>query len=206
MSTAIGNSGNYGGPLDLYQQFRAGETGDGNQRARRKIVAKDLLSQLGKSVAKSRIGNKDRHCHHISEGAAGFLDGVAKPGKYLANLAVKITRERSAGGICSSDLPCQLNGPAALGDDRLRIGTCLCNFPLYVAPDRPSTGDAFARYRLPKRSAIAKKIPSKLTAEIDRPGSRSPACLSEIRTSHIGRWAGLPRVNIGRYGRLRADQ
>jgi len=113
MRTAIDNSADYGGPLDLYQQFRAGEPGDGNQRARRKIVAKDLFAQLGKSVAKSRIGNKDRHCHHISEGAPGLLDGVAKPGKYLADLAVEITGERSAGSVCGGDLPCQPNGLAA---------------------------------------------------------------------------------------------
>jgi hypothetical protein len=120
----------YGDPLNLYQQLGAGETGDGDQCARRKIVPEDLLAQLGEPIAISRVGDKNRHCHHIRQSAAGLLEGPAEPGKYLVDLGLKIAGERSAGGVCRGDLARQPNSLSTFRDDRLRIGTCLRGFPL----------------------------------------------------------------------------
>src|SRR5271156_3490274 len=38
---------------------------DSNKRARREIVAEDLLPQLGKAIAKPRIGDEHGHRHHV---------------------------------------------------------------------------------------------------------------------------------------------
>jgi hypothetical protein len=100
----VSYSADYGDPLNLYQQFGARQAGDGEQCARRKIVAEDLLAQLSKAIAISRVGDKYRHCHHIGQSAAGLIEGPAEPRKYLVDLGVKIAGERSAGGICSANL------------------------------------------------------------------------------------------------------
>ena len=112
-------SAKYRDPLNLDQHFRTRETSNGNQRTRRKIIAEDLLSQLSKAVTIAGVGDEHSHRDHISQGAAGLLEGLTEPGKYLAELPVKIAGKRFAGRICRADLPGQPNGPAAFGDDRL---------------------------------------------------------------------------------------
>ena len=98
-------------PLNLHQHFRTCETSDGNQRTRRKIIAEDLLSQLSKAVTIAGVGDEHSHRDHISQGAAGLLEGLTEPGKYLADLPVKIAGKRFAGRIgvvfasCIPDLP-----------------------------------------------------------------------------------------------------
>src|SRR6266446_2854426 len=66
-------SAKYRDPLNLDQYFRTCETSDGNQRTRRKIIAKDLLSQLSKAVTIAGVGDEHSHRDHISQGAAGLL-------------------------------------------------------------------------------------------------------------------------------------
>src|SRR6266446_7845930 len=112
-------SAKYRDPLNLDQYFRTCETSDGNQRTRRKIIAEDLLSQLSKAVTMAGVGDEHSHRDHISQGAAGLLEGLTEPGKYLADLPVKIAGKRFAGRICSADLPGQPDDPAAFSDDRL---------------------------------------------------------------------------------------
>src|SRR6266481_24380 len=112
-------SAKYRDPLHLDQHFRTCETSDGNQRTRRKIIAEDLLSQLSKAVTIAGVGDEHSHRDHISQGAAGLLEGLTEPGKYLADLPVKIAGKRFAGRIYRADLPGQPDDPAAFSDDRL---------------------------------------------------------------------------------------
>ena len=81
----------HGDPLNLDEHLRAGETGDGDQRTRRKIVAESLLPQLGEPVAVASVGDEHRHRHHIGEAAAGLLEGPVQAGKHLSDLAVEIS-------------------------------------------------------------------------------------------------------------------
>jgi hypothetical protein len=98
-------SAKYRDPLNLDQHFRTCETSDGNQRTRRKIIAEDLLSQLSKAVTIAGVGDEHSHRDHISQGAAGLLEGLTEPGKYLADLPVKIVGKRFAGRICRAICP-----------------------------------------------------------------------------------------------------
>jgi hypothetical protein len=65
--------------LNLDQHFRTRETSNGNQRTRRKIIAEDLLSQLSKAVTIAGVGDEHSHRDHISQGAAGLLEGLTEP-------------------------------------------------------------------------------------------------------------------------------
>src|SRR5215831_10616232 len=89
---AAKNSWQNGDALNLDEHFWTGKSSDRDQRARREVVAKDLLSQLSKSVAVTRIGYKHGHRHHVAQLASGLLQGLPQARKYLANLAVEIAR------------------------------------------------------------------------------------------------------------------
>src|SRR5690242_14361452 len=110
------HSPNYSDALNLDEHFRAGETGDGDQRARREIVAEDFFPQLSKPVAVARIGDEHGHRDHIGEAAAGLLQSLVKAGKYLSDLAVEIAGERSSGCVRRSNLPGEPDDPPAFGD------------------------------------------------------------------------------------------
>jgi hypothetical protein len=112
-------SAKYRDPLNLDQHFRTCETGDGNQRTRRKIIAEDLLSQLSKAVTIAGVGDEHSHRDHISQGAAGFLECLTEPGKYLADLPVKIVGKRFVGRVCRATCPANQTILPPLSDDRL---------------------------------------------------------------------------------------
>src|SRR5205807_10009597 len=122
----------HGDALHLHQHFRARQAGDGEQRARRIIVAEDLAAQLRETVAEPRIGDEDGHRHDVGEPATGFFEGMAEPGEHLAYLAVEIGGERAAGAVVGRDLTGQPDGAAAFGDDRLRIAARLGSVVLKI--------------------------------------------------------------------------
>ena len=97
-------SAKYSDPLNLDQQLRTCETSDGDQRTRRKIIAEDLFSQLSKAVTIAGVGDEHGHRDHISQGTAGLLECLTEPGKYLADLPVKIAGKRFA-GRCVENAP-----------------------------------------------------------------------------------------------------
>ena len=126
-------SAKYRDPLNLDQHFRTCETSDGNQCTGRKIITEDLLSQLSKAVSIADVG--DEHCHrdHISQGAAGLLECLTEPGKYLADLPA----------LCSSDtfLPARKpsigvhqigGGLAGINRSKARRSMALRNEPLLL--------------------------------------------------------------------------
>src|ERR1700757_2489389 len=88
-SPASETSAYYGDSLDLDEHLRAGEAGDGDQRAGWEIVGENFLPQLGEPVAVASVGDEDRHRHHIGEPAASLPERLAQARKYLTDLAVE---------------------------------------------------------------------------------------------------------------------
>src|SRR5438067_969378 len=84
-----------GDALHLDEHFGARQAGDGDQRARRIVVAEDLAAELREAVAEPRIGDEHGHRHHVREPPAGLFERAAEPGKHLAHLTVEIGGERA---------------------------------------------------------------------------------------------------------------
>src|SRR5882672_6089269 len=76
--------------LDFDQQPRLRETGNRDQRARRKTRLEGLLAQLDEAIAEPPIVDEDGHRHHVREARAAIgLDGLVQPGKNFPHLSVE---------------------------------------------------------------------------------------------------------------------
>src|SRR5436305_4651049 len=126
------NSADNRDSLHLDQHFRARETRHGDESAGREVVAKNLATQLRETVAEPRIGDENRHRHHVRELAAGLLQGAAEPGEYLAHLAIEIGRERAPRRVLDRHLPGEPDDAAAFRRHRLRIATRLRGLALQI--------------------------------------------------------------------------
>ena len=122
-----------GDPLYLDEQARLRQAGHRDERTRGEIVAEDLAADLGEAVAIARIGDEDRHRHHVLERAAGLLERAAQPREHLARLPLEIAGERAAGSVLGRGLSGEPDDCAALGDDGGRIGARLRLVALHEA-------------------------------------------------------------------------
>jgi hypothetical protein len=77
-------------PLHLNEKFRPREPSGGNECARREIVAENLLPNLQKTRAVTRVSDEHCHGHHVGKFGSNFLERASKLCKHRPDLTVKI--------------------------------------------------------------------------------------------------------------------
>src|SRR5207249_301408 len=105
--------------LNLNDNPRPRETRYRNQGARRIFaIRKRLTPHLSKSRPQTRVEDKHRHGHHISERAAGPTQCVVEIPEYLEHLRFKIVRDVSPLAVLRRGMTGKPHGAPALGDHR----------------------------------------------------------------------------------------
>jgi len=90
--------------------------GYGNESARGvPSIRKHPTTKFDEAVAIAGVVDEDSHAHHVSQTAAGSLQGLIEKGEYSARLRIKVSDDRLTVDVFRRGLTCQPDGLPALG-------------------------------------------------------------------------------------------